>query len=113
VASAGVAAGGPETGLVGEHHGVDPVAQPERHQDPRHVGLWRCTIALSVRERTREIGALRSIGMSRRQVRHPVRFEAVSLVGVAIGAGLAGVVSAAIPARRAARMAVLDAVRTA
>lgn len=48
------------------------------------------TIALSVRERTREIGVLRSIGMSRRQVRRTVRFESVSLavLGAVLGSAL-------------------------
>lgn len=109
------------------------------------------TISLSVRERTRELGVLRSIGMTRAQVRRTVRFEAVSIalmgtilgaalglgctwailrtltdsgfaapvmpagtmVAVALGAVLSGVVAAAVPARRASRLAILDAVRTA
>ncbi|MDI6103016.1 ABC transporter permease [Actinoplanes sp. NEAU-A12] len=50
------------------------------------------TLALSVIERTREIGLLRAIGTSRRQVGWMVRFEAVvialfgSAVGIAVGA---------------------------
>jgi putative ABC transport system permease protein len=45
------------------------------------------TLALSVFERTREIGLLRAIGMSRRQLRRSVRAEAVivALFGVAVG----------------------------
>ena len=45
------------------------------------------TLALSVFERTREIGLLRAIGMSRRQLRRSVRVEAVivALFGVAVG----------------------------
>jgi putative ABC transport system permease protein len=108
------------------------------------------TIALSVRERTRELGVLRSIGMSRRHLRRTIRLEAISIAGlgavlgasvgllstwallrtlsdqgfadpvvpggalvaVAVGALAAGVISSANPARRAARMPVLEAVRT-
>jgi putative ABC transport system permease protein len=107
------------------------------------------TLALSVHERTRELGMLRAVGMSRRQVRRMVRSEAVitagigavlgllmgialaalisrpladegfqftlpvaTLVGVALLAGLAGVVAAIPPARRAARVDVLRAVTT-
>jgi putative ABC transport system permease protein len=45
------------------------------------------TLALSVFERTREIGLLRAIGMSRRKLRRSVRGEAVivTLFGVAVG----------------------------
>jgi putative ABC transport system permease protein len=49
------------------------------------------TLALSVYERTREIGLLRVIGMSRRQVRRMVRWESVviavlgGIVGLALG----------------------------
>jgi putative ABC transport system permease protein len=49
------------------------------------------TIALSVIERTREIGLLRAVGTSRRQVRRMIRLEAVviavfgGLLGVALG----------------------------
>jgi len=106
------------------------------------------TLALSVLERTREIGLLRAVGMARRQVRRAVRLEAVLvalfgaglgvLLGVGfgaalvttladdgittlvvpggriavylVGAGLAGVLAAALPARRAARLDVLRAV---
>jgi putative ABC transport system permease protein len=46
------------------------------------------TLALSVFERTREIGLLRAVGMSRRQLRRAVRWEAVivAVFGVAVGA---------------------------
>lgn len=49
------------------------------------------TLALSVMERTREIGLLRAVGMSRRQLRRMVRLEAVvisvfgALLGLALG----------------------------
>ena len=45
------------------------------------------TLALSVIERTREIGLLRAVGLSRRQLRSMVRLEAVtiSLIGALIG----------------------------
>ena len=45
------------------------------------------TLALSVHERTRELGLLRAVGMSRRQVRRTVRGEAVitALLGAALG----------------------------
>jgi putative ABC transport system permease protein len=49
------------------------------------------TLALSVYERTREIGLLRAIGMTRRQLRRTIRLEAVmiavfgALLGLALG----------------------------
>ena len=48
------------------------------------------TLALSVIERTREIGLLRAVGMSRAQTRRMVRGESliVSLFGAALGVGL-------------------------
>jgi putative ABC transport system permease protein len=48
------------------------------------------TLALSVVERTREIGLLRAIGLSRRQLRRMVRLESVviSLFGAVVGLGL-------------------------
>jgi putative ABC transport system permease protein len=48
------------------------------------------TLALSVFERTREIGLLRAVGMSRRMLRRSVRGEAVivTLFGVVIGIAL-------------------------
>ena len=113
------------------------------------VGIMN-TLLLSIVERTREIGLLRAVGMSRRQVRSTVRWEAVivavfgALLGLAIGialgwavitalsdqgfnsfaipygqlilyvviAGLAGVLAAAYPARRAAHLDVLQAIST-
>jgi putative ABC transport system permease protein len=49
------------------------------------------TLALSVHERTREIGLLRAVGMTRGQVRASVRWESVmiALLGTVLGAGLA------------------------
>jgi putative ABC transport system permease protein len=104
------------------------------------------TLVLSIYERTRELGMLRAIGTSRRQVRRMIRYEAVitSLIGavigvvlgivfaVAVGAtlsddgyklafpvgqliillvlgGIAGVLAAILPARRASRLDVLQA----
>jgi putative ABC transport system permease protein len=104
------------------------------------------TLVLSTFERTRELGTLRALGFSRRQVRRMVRQESVitaligavlgigaglalaavvvawlgkyglsyavpvgSLFAVAIIAALAGVIAAALPARRAARIDVLKA----
>ncbi len=48
------------------------------------------TMALSVFERTRELGLLRAVGMTRRQTHTMVRWEAaiVSLVGAIFGAGV-------------------------
>ena len=106
------------------------------------------TVALSVFERTRELGMLRAIGMTRRQARRMVRHESVitALIGAALGLPLgiflaalvtrgladegvafslpllplvvftlialgAGLVAAALPARRAARLNVLDALQ--
>lgn len=45
------------------------------------------TLALSILERTRELGMLRAVGMSRRQMRTMVRYEAVitALIGAALG----------------------------
>lgn len=106
------------------------------------------TLALSVLERTRELGLLRAVGLQRRQLRRMIRAESVvialygALLGIVVGlafgwalvqslkddgitefavpitpivvvfllAGVAGVVAAALPARRAARLNVLEAV---
>ena len=48
------------------------------------------TLALSVFERTRELGLLRAVGMTRNQVRAMVRWESavISLIGAVTGAGL-------------------------
>jgi len=45
------------------------------------------TLALSIFERTREIGLLRAVGMSRRQVKRVIRYEAVitALIGAVLG----------------------------
>ncbi len=49
------------------------------------------TLALSIAERTREVGLLRAVGMSRRQVRSMIRWEAIivalfgAILGVALG----------------------------
>jgi putative ABC transport system permease protein len=104
------------------------------------------TLALSIFERTRELGLLRAIGTSRRQVRRIVRMEAVitSLIGALLGlvlgvlfalaisrpleaegfrltfplttlvllvaaAAAVGIVASLWPARRAARLDVLQA----
>jgi putative ABC transport system permease protein len=106
------------------------------------------TLALSIHERTRELGMLRAIGMSRRQVRTMIRYEAVitALIGGILGlilglifatliaqplkdegftlsypvgslivllvlAGLAGVLAAILPARRASRLNVLQSLQ--
>ncbi|HSP27613.1 MAG TPA: FtsX-like permease family protein [Ilumatobacteraceae bacterium] len=106
------------------------------------------TMALSVLERTREIGLMRAIGMTRRQTRTMIRLEAAivslfgALLGVAVGllfgwiavlaipeslinqlaipgttlaiyvvvATIAGLLAASFPARRAARLKVLEAI---
>jgi putative ABC transport system permease protein len=58
------------------------------------------TLALSIHERTRELGMLRAVGMSRRQVRTMVRYEAVitALIGAILGMVL-GVLMAALVSR--------------
>ncbi len=58
------------------------------------------TLALSIYERTRELGLLRAVGMSRRQVRRIVRYESVitALIGAVLGSIL-GVVFAVIISR--------------
>jgi putative ABC transport system permease protein len=108
------------------------------------------TLALAIYERTRELGLLRAVGATRRQLRTMVRYEALvialfgaieglvlgavfgwalvasmrsqgvtnlvfpvtQLIVIAIIAGLAGVVAAIAPSRRAARLNVLQAVTT-
>ena len=106
------------------------------------------TLALSIFERTRELGLLRAVGMTRRQLRATVRYESVIIallgttLGLAIGvvfgwalvtalsgkglstfaipysqlmvvaliAAIAGVGAAILPARRASRLNVLEAI---
>ena len=108
------------------------------------------TMVLAVLERTREIGLLRAVGMTRRQLQSSVRWEAaiISLFGALLGVllglllgwaaviaipdsfvsklgipwgqlivyvvvgGLLGVIAAWFPARRAARLDVLEAIST-
>jgi putative ABC transport system permease protein len=62
------------------------------------------TLALSVLERTRELGMLRAIGMSRRQVRRMIRHESVvtaligAVLGIGVGLFLAGLATTALSA---------------
>jgi putative ABC transport system permease protein len=85
------------------------------------------TLALSIFERTRELGLLRAVGMARSQVRATIRWESIiiramayqgidtlsvpftSLAVVTGIAGIAGAVAALLPARRAAKLDVLHA----
>lgn len=61
------------------------------------------TMALSVFERTREIGLLRAVGMTRRQTRRMIRWESAiiaavgAVLGAIIGVSLGAVALAAIP----------------
>ena len=69
------------------------------------------TLVLTVFERTREIGMLRAIGMTRRQVRRMIRHESVitALIGAAIGIVLGDRARrAADRARRVHRLRVPD-----
>ncbi|MCH8900111.1 MAG: ABC transporter permease, partial [Acidobacteria bacterium] len=106
------------------------------------------TITLSIYERTREIGLLRAVGLTRRGVRRMIRLESGviaafgGVLGVGVGVflawalllalrdqgfsqfvipwlwlvvgvlviGLLGVIAAILPARRAAKLNVLDAI---
>ena len=108
------------------------------------------TLALSIIERTREVGLLRAIGLSRRQLRTMIRLESVviALLGAVLGVAMGiffgvvlmralrdeglevisvpwdqlavflvlslviGVLAAVLPARRAARLDVLQAIST-
>src|SRR4029079_3269831 len=57
------------------------------------------TLVLSTVERTRELGTLRAVGMTRRQIRRMVRHESVITaligagLGIAVGLGLAAIVT--------------------
>jgi putative ABC transport system permease protein len=61
------------------------------------------TLVLSIAERVRELGMLRAIGMSRRQVRRVIRYEAVitaligATIGLVLGIVLGVMVTRAIP----------------
>ncbi|MER5375227.1 FtsX-like permease family protein [Streptomyces sp. NPDC002553] len=108
------------------------------------------TLALSVVERTREIGLMRAIGLSRRQLRRMIRLESVvialfgallglglgmgwgataqqllaleglkvldipwpTIIGVFLASAFVGLFAALIPAFRAGRMNVLNAIAT-
>jgi ABC-type antimicrobial peptide transport system permease subunit len=60
------------------------------------------TLILTVFERTRELGMLRAVGMTRRQVRAMIRWESVvtaligAALGIPVGIGLGALVGAAI-----------------
>ncbi len=63
------------------------------------------TLSLSILERTRELGLLRAVGMSRRQLRRTVRFEAAiiavfgALMGLVLGIAFSAALSVSISAR--------------
>ena len=54
------------------------------------------TLALSVLERTRELGMLRAVGMTRRQVRRMIRHESIvtALIGAVLGIAVGLLLSA-------------------
>ncbi len=70
------------------------------------------TLALSVSERTKEIGLLRAVGMSRRGVRRMIRYESAviaafgAILGVALGLGLGWLAVTALPAAFVSTMSV-------
>lgn len=65
------------------------------------------TLVLAVFERTRELGMLRAIGMSRRQMRRMIRHESIvtALIGAALGLPL-GVLLAALTTRAAGSLGI-------
>lgn len=70
------------------------------------------TLALSVSERTREIGLVRAVGMTRRGVRRMIRYESAviaafgAVLGVAMGIGLGWLMVEALPASFADTLAI-------
>ena len=60
------------------------------------------TLVLSVFERTRELGMLRAVGMTRRQTRRMIRHESVitALIGAALGLPLGVFLAALLVTRR-------------
>jgi putative ABC transport system permease protein len=60
------------------------------------------TLALAVLERTREIGMLRAVGMTRRQVRRMIRHEGIvtaligAALGIVVGLGLGAIVTGSL-----------------
>ena len=70
------------------------------------------TLALSVSERTREIGLVRAVGMSSRGVRRMIRYESAviaafgAVLGVAMGIGLGWLMVEALPASFAGTLAI-------
>ena len=56
------------------------------------------TLALTVHERKRELGLLRAVGASRRQVRQMVRYESVitSLIGAVLGLATGAILALAL-----------------
>ena len=60
------------------------------------------TLVLSIVERTREIGALRAMGMTRRQLKRMIRIESQitaligAVIGIVVGVALAGLTTAAL-----------------
>jgi putative ABC transport system permease protein len=65
------------------------------------IGIWN-TLTLSVFERTRELGLLRAVGMSRKQVRSAIEWESViiavlgTVLGLAVGIVLGWVIVQAL-----------------